>query len=488
MMNCPNCGRALPAPTVKFCPHCGAACQSAAPEPTYASLREPPAAYQAEQPAAPDAALQKQKKSVSALLLIGTALVALLIVGGCLCAGILHKMSQREDKAESSLNAAIATAFYSFLDDAVIPEYGMLQTDTALNIGDCSGVLSSYVTEDGKEMIVVRVAGEKLFIDCYRQQESAEPDRTVPYDLFPNAFELSPSPLYIRIEDGCVVVGGEVLLTLPNPEENADLAKITVGEAGDDYRRSTYIFHDRTPMRDRVRHTAPPASATVTTSASATTVPTVMTSQTTTPTTVSTTSATTTTTAQKLTYYDIFADYLGLNGTLIEPHTCYTGQVDLYGGPYEYGVRDYFLSDINSDGIKDLIVDYSMSGTDENFRGCYVYQNGSVKQYTAYSDIYCMLDEVWAAADGNGAIVLTNFDYQKNRYEFLEGYTYYRFAPWKRSGEYIWDLEELGWYDVGNNCIAKVPEPYPQDLKRYLGQKLPQYDANDRTPLYETLP
>lgn len=186
------------------------------------------------------------------------------------------------------------------------------------------------------------------------------------------------------------------------------------------------------------------------------------------------------------TYEDIYGSYVfeGVNNTKgLYAHEDYIPQ------PTGYKIQQYFLEDINNDSIKELILEVTVAGTDETFRECYTYKDGTVKWVGTYDDIY-MLKDCYLAKDGSGLVVIGWNGGTANPYiiEFRS------WNPWDIKEQdhqipYVFDLPMIG--DLASNAdYVEEHTPYdsiPKNIRSKLGIKLVAYSPADRSPLQELL-
>lgn len=186
------------------------------------------------------------------------------------------------------------------------------------------------------------------------------------------------------------------------------------------------------------------------------------------------------------TYEDIYGSYVfnGVNNTKgLYAHEDYIHQ------PTGYEIQQYFLEDINNDSIKELILEVTVAGTDETFRECYTYKDGTVKWVGTYDDIY-MLKDCYLAKDGSGLVVIGWNGGTANPYiiEFRS------WNPWDIKEQdhqilYVFDLPMIG--DLASNAdYVEEHTPYdsiPENIRSKLGIKLVAYSPADRSPLQELL-
>lgn len=159
------------------------------------------------------------------------------------------------------------------------------------------------------------------------------------------------------------------------------------------------------------------------------------------------------------------------------------GHEDYVDQPTGYRIQKYFLGDINNDGIKELILEVTLSGTDETFRECYTYEKGGVKWLGTYDDIY-VAEDCYIPSDGNGLVVVSLAD---DEMEMFKGYSYRYWRPWDivQKGNripYVSDFPKIGYYltDYDN------PTTIPDNIRSKLGIKLSAYSPANRSPLKES--
>ena len=162
------------------------------------------------------------------------------------------------------------------------------------------------------------------------------------------------------------------------------------------------------------------------------------------------------------------------------------GHEDYVPQPTGYRIHQYFLEDINNDGIKELILEVTVSGTDETFRECYTYKDGSVQWCGIYTDIY-MIKDCYLASDGNGLVVISWGGWSEDNHVYA--FHYWRLWDIKERDHlipYIGDFPEIG--DFHTDTV-EMHVPYatiPDNIRSKLGKKLVAYSPVDRSPLKES--
>ncbi|MBQ6039646.1 MAG: SH3 domain-containing protein [Oscillospiraceae bacterium] len=162
------------------------------------------------------------------------------------------------------------------------------------------------------------------------------------------------------------------------------------------------------------------------------------------------------------------------------------GHEDYVSQPTGYRIHQYFLEDINNDGIKELILEVTVSGTDETFRECYTYKDGSVQWCGIYTDIY-MIKDCYLASDGNGLVVISWGGWSEDNHVYA--FHYWRLWDIKERDHlipYIGDFPEIG--DFHTDTV-EMHVPYatiPDNIRSKLGKKLVAYSPVDRSPLKES--
>lgn len=162
------------------------------------------------------------------------------------------------------------------------------------------------------------------------------------------------------------------------------------------------------------------------------------------------------------------------------------GHEDYVPQPTGYRIHQYFLEDINNDGIKELILEVTVSGTDETFRECYTYKDGSVQWCGIYTDIY-MIKDCYLASDGNGLVVISWGGWSEDNHVYA--FHYWRLWDIKERDHlipYIGDFPEIG--DFHTDTV-EMHVPYatiPDNIRSKLGKKLVAYSPTDRSPLKES--
>lgn len=183
---------------------------------------------------------------------------------------------------------------------------------------------------------------------------------------------------------------------------------------------------------------------------------------------------------EQITYEEIYGSLVfdGVNNTKnLWGHVYYVSQ------PTGYRIQKYFLDDINNDNIKELILEVTLSGTDETFRECYTYEKGSAKWLGTYDDIY-VAEECYVASDGNGLVVVSRAD---DEMEMFKGYAYRYWRPWDVVVEdniipYVLDFPKIGYYLTEYDN----PKAIPDNIRNKLGKQLVAYSPTDRAPLKES--
>ncbi|MBQ8922483.1 MAG: hypothetical protein IJ060_13405 [Oscillospiraceae bacterium] len=103
------------------------------------------------------------------------------------------------------------------------------------------------------------------------------------------------------------------------------------------------------------------------------------------------------------TYEDIYGEYIY---DYTNDNQRLYGDEDYVSPPTGYTIEKYFLEDINQDGVKELILEVKIGGSDESFRECFTYEDGSVQWVGSYDDIY-VLEDCFLSADKKGLVIVS---------------------------------------------------------------------------------